>query len=76
MDRFLPPVNAFGVDVERPGGGVGRAALRGQAQGFDAEGRIVRAAIVGFRGVFHDEGEIPTLFCPDLVDHLMISATT
>ena len=52
-------VNAFRVDVERPGGGLGRAALLGQAQCFGTEGRIVLAAVVGFWNVFHDEGKIP-----------------
>ena len=55
----MPLVEAFGVDVERPGGGLGRAALLGQVQGFGAESRIVLAAVVGFWRVFHDEGKIP-----------------
>ena len=61
LGSFLPLVEAFRVNVERPPGGLGRAALRGQAQrqSSGAEGHIVRAAIVGFCRVFHDEGEIP-----------------
>ena len=45
--------------VERPGGGLGRAALRGQAQGFGTDGRVILAALVGFEGVFRDEVKIP-----------------
>ena len=56
---FLPLVEAFRVDVERPRGGLGRAALLGQAQGFGAGGRVVRVALVGFWRVFYDDGKIP-----------------
>ena len=59
LGGFLPLVDSFWVDVERPGGGLGRAALLGQAPDFGAEGRIVRAALVRFCRVFHDEGKIP-----------------
>ena len=59
LGRFMPLAEAFGVDVERPGGGLGRAALRGQAQGFSAAGRVVFAAVIGFRSVFHDRGKMP-----------------
>ena len=45
-------VEAFGVDVQRPDGGLDRAALCGQAQGFGAEGRIVLAAVVRFLASF------------------------
>ena len=59
LGRFLPLAEAFWVDIERACGGLGRTALLGQAQGFDAEGRIVLAAVVGFWRLFHDEGKIP-----------------
>ena len=48
LDGFLLLVAAFGVGVRRPGGGLGRANLRGQALGFRAEGRLVRAALGRF----------------------------
>ena len=48
LSGFLPLVEAFGVGVERPGGGLGRATLRGQAQGLRTEGRVVRAALSRF----------------------------
>jgi len=59
LGRFLPLVDAFWVDVEGPRGGLSRAALLGQARGFGAEARIVLAAFVGFKRVFHDEGKMP-----------------
>ena len=59
LGGFLPLVDAFGVDVEGPRGGLGRTALRGQAQGFGAEGRIILAAFVRFWRGFYDEGKIP-----------------
>jgi hypothetical protein len=59
LGRFLPLADALRVDVERPGRSLGRAALRGQAQGFGTEGRVVFAALVGFWRVFHDEGKTP-----------------
>ena len=57
--RFVPLLDAFGVDVQRSGGGLGRAALLGQAQGFGAEGRIILTAFVGVWRVFRDEGKTP-----------------
>ena len=62
LSGFLPLVEAFGVDVQGAGSRLGRAALRGQPQGLGAEGRVVRAAVVGFRSVFHDKGKIPPYF--------------
>ena len=52
LSGFLLLVEAFWVDIERLGGGLGRTALLDQAQGLGTEGRIVLAAFVGFRVVF------------------------
>ena len=62
LGGLLPLVEAFGVDVERPDGGLGQGALLGQAQGSGAEGRIVLAAVVGFRSVFYDKEKIPSCY--------------
>ena len=56
---FLPLVAQFGVDIRGARGGLGRAALLGQAQGFGAEGRVIAPAFRGLGAVFHDEGNVP-----------------
>jgi len=48
LDGFLLLADSFWVDIERLGGGLDRATWRGQAQGFRAEGRVVRAALSRF----------------------------
>ena len=59
LGDFLPLLKAFRFNVERPGGGLSRAALLRQAQRFGAEGRIVRVAFVGLCCLVRDEGKIP-----------------
>ena len=59
LDGFLLLADSFRVGVERLGGGLGRAALRGQAPGFRAEGRLVLSALGRVCRVSHDKGRIP-----------------
>lgn len=58
MDRFIPLIEQFGVDIKGPDSGQRRAAFAGQAQRFGAEGRIITRPFRG-RGLFHGFRKLP-----------------
>ena len=55
---FLPLVQAFGVNVQGAGGGLGRAAFTGQAKGLGPEGGVIAPTFAGWGTVFQDIGKI------------------
>ena len=55
---FLPLVQAFGVNVQGAGRGLGRAAFTGQAKGLGPEGGVIAPTFAGWGTVFHDVGKI------------------
>ena len=59
LGDFCHCIDIFRVDIQRPGGSLGWAALLSHVQCFGTECHIVFASFIRFWRVFHDERNIP-----------------